>query len=312
MTRAAAEPKYLSEVVTPSGLEVRYAVEPKRKYEVRQAPTSEHDIPDESDGWMEVPSVTTVLEVLDKPALSWWGMTVGAEGVLTLHNMGLLRSVPLGQQRILACAGPVGEGTGLVVAGVEQVVDLLNTHKLTVNHVKRAAGERGQAVHDALEVWANDGTLPDPEMYPPEEQGYVQGLLAFLQDVPSAEPVASEVMVGSVEHGFAGRYDLRFRTTETHRVVKHRTPVRGPQYAELPMGLYLADLKTSKDVYATSHFRQLEAYEGASIECGYEPTDGRGVIHVSREGYYKFVRSKASFEDFLAVLAVWRSNQGLK
>lgn len=297
MTGKTNEPRVFSSE-TPSGIVVEYEVEPKRLYRVNG---------------VEVPSVTTVLEVLEKKALPWWGMTVGVEGTLALHNMGLLRSVQHEKQRILACAGPIGNGAvGLVAAGVDQVVELLNTHKLTVNHVKRAAGARGQSVHDALEVWATDGTRPDPAMHPPEEQGYVQGFLAFLDDVPSAEAVASEVMVGSVEHGFAGRYDIRIRTTEKHTVVKHHTPVKGPQFATLEPGLYLIDLKTSKDVYPTSHFRQLEAYEGASVECGYEPTDGRGVLHVSREGKYKFPRSTATLEDFLCVLAVWRSNQGLK
>ena len=311
-----AEKQTVFTVETPSGIEVLYQSEPKRLYKVRRTVCREcdgggagcpgcHEL-----NWSEVPSVTTVLEVLDKPALPWWGMKVGAEGVLAMHNMGLLKSVPHQGQQVLACASTDGT-TGLVVAGVEQVIELLTRHKLTVNHVRDRAGVRGTSVHDALEVWANEGTLPDPAMFPPAEQGYVQGLLAFLTDA-KVEPIASEVMVGSVQYGFAGRYDIRLRVLEDCAVVFHRTPVRGPQYAALSEGmLLLGDLKTSSGVYL-SHSRQLEAYEGASVECGYDPTDARGILHVNPDGTYEFVRSKAEFEDFLCVLEVWRSDKRMK
>jgi hypothetical protein len=294
------EPIVVSEV-TPSGIEIEYQVKPKRQYRIRFA-----DEKDEEKDWRVVPSVTTVLDCLAKGGLSWWGQEVGVEGVLKLWRRKLLRS-SFGDG-ILA----INTSEGYQAATVDGVVDLLKKQKLTINHTLGKAAKRGTAVHDALEVWARTGERPIPKMYPLEEAGYIIGLVAFLQDVPSAEPVACEVMVGSLEHGFAGRYDIRFKTTEEHAVVVHRTPVKGPQYAVLKPGLYLGDLKTSKDVYPKSHWRQLEAYEGASVECGYEPTDGRGVLLVGADGTYRFVRSKATFQDFLVVLDVYRSDEGLK
>ena len=306
--------------VTPSGIPIYYQSAPKRLYRVGKKTRLKADSPallgsaqaPDTD-WREVPSVTAVLGVLDKPALPWWGMKVGVEGVIVLHNLGLLRSiVPQGStQQVLACAEPILPGAGLVVAGMEQVVELLKKHQLTVNHVRDKAGDRGQAVHDALEHWAQTGARPDPSVFAPTEQGYVRGLLAFLNDVPSAEPVASEVLVASSEYGFAGRYDLRLRTTEEHDVVVHRTPVKGPQYRRLAPGEYLGDLKTSSGVYP-SHARQLEAYEQASIESGYPETEARGILHVGPEGTYEFVRSWATFQDFRAVLDVWQSDQDMK
>ena len=69
----------------------------------------------------------------------------------------------------------------------------------------------------------------------------------------------------------------------------------------VPAGSYLLDLKTSKRVYET-HFLQLEAYEQASVECGYGPTDHRGVIHVTEDGRYEFVlNTDWTFEDFKSV-----------
>jgi hypothetical protein len=199
---------------------------------------------------------------------------------------------------------------GCIPGDIDVVVALLTEAKLTVNHVRDKAGARGQAVHDAFEAWARTGFKPDPSIYPDEERGYVEGLLAFLDDVPSIEPIAAEVLVASAEHGYAGRYDIRFRTSAEHDVVVHRTK-RKITTRKLAPGTYLGDLKSSKGIYP-SHARQLEAYEQASIESGYEPTDGRGILHVGADGTYEFVRSWATVEDFLCVLAVWQSDEDMK
>lgn len=319
MTDTATQEVPVFTDVTPSGLEIEYVPHPRR-YRLRKPvrlPESSgaggdvHPL-DESE-WVEVPSVSAVLGVLEKKGLPWWGQRIGIEGVLALFNAGMLRPLyEVGAQTGDRAHLTVNTTEGYVQANPDQIVELLTKQKLTVNHVRDRAGDRGTAVHDALEVWAKDGTKPDPEMFPHEERGYVVGLLAFLNDVPSAEPVAAEVMVGSLEHGFAGRYDIRFRTTKEHAVVVHRTPVKGPQFAKLLPGLYLGDLKTSKSLYRESHWRQLEGYEGASVECGYEPTDGRGILLVGADGSYRFGRSKATYEDFLTVLAVYRSNERIK
>ena len=284
---------------TPSGIGVYYQSKPKRLYRISAFPAANED----TTTWEEVPSVTTVLGVLDKPALPWWGMKCGIEGVLALYESGHLYGSGSPETTFLC--------HDWNRATVDSVVALLTERKLTVNHVRDKAGDRGQSVHDAFEAWARTGLKPDPSIYPDEERGYVEGLLAFLADVPSIEPIAAEVLVASAEHGFAGRYDIRFRTYQPHDVVVHRTPKRGPTYRRLAPGLYLGDLKTSKGIYA-SHARQLEAYEQASVESGYEPTEARGILHVAADGTYEFVRSWATFEDFRVVLAVYQSDQAMK
>lgn len=273
---------------TPSGIEVKYTPPPKRQYEIK--------CPGEEE-WRAIPSVTQVLGVLEKKGLPWWGMKVGVEGCVELAERGLLR------RNQNATRGKRG------FPDTDAIVALLTEHKLTVNHVRDKAGDRGQAVHDALENWARHGHMPDPSIYPEEQEGYVRGLVAFLRDVPSAEPTSAEVLVASSEYGYAGRYDLRIRTSKEHEVVVRRTATKVRKRALLP-GLLLADLKTSKGIYG-SHSRQLEAYEQASVESGYEPTDGRGILKVSPDGTYEFVRSWATFEDFRVVLDVWNSEQNM-
>lgn len=305
------KPDPTSVSVTPSGIEIAYWSLPKgqswnrktRWYEIRKGPHSK---------WREVPSVTTVLDVLAKDALTWWGQGVGAEGTATLFNIGLLVSAKTAEgASVLACAGPTGEGTsGLVVAGKQQIVELLKRCKLTTNDVRDAAGDRGQSVHDAFEAWAKQGLMPEPELYPPNEQGYVHGLRKFIEE-SGARAVGNEIAVASIKHGYAGRYDVDILYPEDVEIVVHRTPVRGEQRALLEAGPYLDDLKTSKDVY-DSHFKQLEAYEEARIECGYTPSKGRGVIHVDADGNYKRVPSHAEFSDFKSALGVWKSDVAMK
>lgn len=279
-----------ADVMTPSGIEIRYHWEPKRMYELRPDPVGSASPEDE---WREVPSVTTVLDILNKPALPWWGMEQGVKGLLQLQHY------------------PQLSWDTLKLADPDEIVRLLTAHKLTVNHVRDQASSRGLAVHAALEGWAKDRTIPDPSIFPHEERGYVEGLVKFLEDLSDPSYTACEVMVGSLRHSYAGRYDLRFTVDSARSVVYKHTPVRGAKRADLQPGQYMLDLKTSKGVYL-SHHRQLEAYELASVECGYEPTDARGILHVTADGNYEFVRSVADPEDFVKVLDVWNSEQRLK
>jgi hypothetical protein len=308
-------------VVTPSGIEILYQWEPKRLYRARspERPDGSHNY-----DWREVPSVTKVLEVLDKPALVSWGETIGVDAVLKLVQLGLLHEAKAGASPTRTVLARQDESGQWVVASVDQTKDLMTSQQLRTYQVKEQASDRGNAVHDALEAWAKTASLPDVSIYPEEQLPYVVGLRNFLE-AAQPEPLASEVMVGSITHGFAGRYDVRWRIPKECQVVHHVTPKRGPQFATLKPGVLLTDLKSSKDYYELTHPRQLEAYEEASIECGYDPTDARGVLVVGgyiknpdtkkweqRPPYYKFVRSTAVFEDFRVVLDVWRSNQAIK
>ena len=300
---------------TPSGIEIRYFAKNKdlkikRHYETLHP---EH-------GWVIYPSVTDTLKVLAKDALTWWGQRVGVEGTLKLVEKGILRAqkLPNGQLSLVVPA-KLSDGTaGLMVAGEEQVTELLKQFDLTVDKVRDLAGDRGQSAHDALELFCKDGVIPDPGFYPPDEQPYIIGLRNFILDA-EPETIGSEVMVSSNEHGFSGRYDWRIKISSPKKIVKHATPVKGAQYAMLPKGIILPDLKTSKDAF-DGHCEQLEAYERASVECGWDPTDARAVLVVGPETQgkyalgernYKLVKSWATFDDYRATLSKWQQNQHL-
>lgn len=284
--------------VTPSGLEIYYQSEPKRLYRVRHSEWRERNL---SKDWVEVPSVTTVLDVLHKDALTWWGQGIGIDAVQELVRRELVQIALDGEHKPRLIAIMAG---GPRWATRDDIIALMKLNFLTTNQVRDTAAARGTDVHDALEAWANTGIPPKPEDFDAEKHGYVRGLQAFLVDLGDAvEPVAQEIMVGSLEHRFAGRYDLRIRLTSPRRVICKITDSRQERYmkhATIPEGEGIIDLKTSKYIYDT-HYLQLEGYEGASVECGYEPSDWRAVLHVTPDGFYECARSRASYEDFLSV-----------
>lgn len=214
-----------------------------------------------------VPSVTQILGALDKPALIWWGMQTGVNGLAALHRQGV--EIPWEDP--------------------EGCCKLLTEHKLTVNHVRDTAATRGQSIHDALEAFAATGEIPDLDQFLAEDRGYVQGLArAMLALTP--EFVATEVMVGSAVHGFAGRYDAKC-------VIDGRT--------------VLIDLKTSKRTYPTQML-QMAAYALADAEMGNDPVDGCLVVNVHADGSHEITESYATAEMFLGVKAAWEAMQELK
>lgn len=219
-------------------------------------------------------SVTTILNKAVPKDLSWWGMTIGAEAA----------------KELVARGYDIGDMTD------EALVEAIKQEKLTVQDRMRARGDSGTAVHAALEDYGEHGTIPKLADFPREDWGYVQGLAKFFMTF-EPEIVASEVQVVSVEHEFAGTYDFEARIKA--RLVNGKwTSVGGPGTTFI-----LGDLKTSKWVYPTSHFPQLEAYEQGRVENGREPTEARAVVHVTATGGMNLVPSTFTFADFLTLKA---------
>jgi hypothetical protein len=261
----------------------------------------------------DIPSVTTVKP---EPVLSWWGQRTGVKAMLTLFNTRIVFPVNVyigGRAQLVM--GYTNEAGQPVVAGEEELEELIKKHFLDVNHVRDTAGDRGQSAHDALTVWAMTGDLPDPNYFPPSEQLYVTALRNFLIDT-NPTPVANERLVASWKHGYAGRYDIDVMLDKTVRVLAHHTPSGQDRYKRwvyLEKGLHRWDLKTSKDVYQ-EHGEQLEAYEVAAVESGYDASLERSVIHINAEGQYKCVPVSrwATFDDFKTTLDWWYSNESYK
>jgi hypothetical protein len=129
-------------------------------------------------------SVTSVLGLLDKPALRKWYGAQDATAVLELEREGDLIGIP--SDKAIYVARQKGVGA----------------------EAKRDAGaSRGTAVHDALRAYCEDGTVPALGDFPESVRGYVQGVCSWLVEA-APEPLMTERIVGSPTQLFAGRFDL--------------------------------------------------------------------------------------------------------
>lgn len=233
-----------------------------------------------------LPSVTTILSILDKPGLVWWSERLTAEGCIELARDGELPT------------------------DVEGALGGLARRQLRHFQIKDQKAERGTLSHGDLVHLAAGRALPPLDAYPEDQRGFVRGLAAFLADYrPEIE--RSELMVASPDHGFAGRLDLHARLG---------TAVQ-PNGMSPPGGLGQIDLKTHDRLPRTKpskadpqgrvktpypeHLIQIGLYEVASRECGYAPTDWQGVVRVDAKGNYDFTVSWLEPESALAVLPAY-------
>lgn len=154
-------------------------------------------------------SVTTVLDVLAKPALISWAEDFGARGAIAAQRMGEIPDdLPL-----------------------DEVIERVRFLALGADAQKKRAAQRGLDVHDALEEWTKTGHLPAVTDLAVEQRPYLEGLDAALADL-NPEPIAAEQIVCHPALGYAGRYDLRCRIDGKDTLLDLKTSERGKPYAE--------------------------------------------------------------------------------
>ena len=213
-------------------------------------------------------SVTSALKVLDRPALLNWAEDCGAAGAAALYAMGELEGVPLSE---------VGARVRL--------------HGLGKDAKRDASADRGTLVHRVLETWAREQTVPDLTDFAPELRGYVQGLASWLL-AARPRPSAVERIVGSVQHTYAGRMDLRALLDGRDCVVDLKTNPKGRVYDEAHL--------------------QARAYADAEVECGNPTPEGIVIVAVGEDGNFEMVECEAESGDWLNVLRTYRSISRLR
>lgn len=306
MATKTKEPTGVIEAVTPNGTRLYYQEKPKRLYRLGEPiiPPVDGLGEDYVPPMLEVPSCTTVLDILSSAGLPWWGMQVGIAGV---HKLAKTKEKAALWAAIKKAPGRKVDDNPLVQLLTAKEVGLLTKHKLTVNHVRDQAADRGLDTHSLLEQLIGSGSA-DISQFDPEHQGYYSAVLDAWIDAGWEDSIA-ERMVGSLLHGFAGRFDLETSFPKGGSVMV--TSIE-KDTTERFFGRWRIDLKTSKRVFS-KHALQLAGYELASIECGYEPTDGRAVLHVTPDGHYQFVDvSYATGDQYIAVKEAWSAMRSLE
>ena len=208
-------------------------------------------------------SVTSALKVLDKPALLKWAEAAGAQGAVTLERAGELEGVD-----------------------PSEAIRVVRINGVGMDAKRDAGADRGTAVHKVLEFWAREREVPDLADYPAEVRGYVQGLCSWLLTV-HPEPTGVERCVGSIEHTYAGRMDLRANLHSRDCIVDLKTNPRGRVYDEAHL--------------------QGRAYAIADVECGADPPQGIVIVAVGEDGNFEMVECEAEAGDWFNVLGTYRS-----
>lgn len=197
-------------------------------------------------------SVTTVLGCLDKPGLIYGAEKVTIAGAIALAKDGRLPSA------------------------VPGALSRMKAEELRFWQVWGKKAERGTLAHDDLVALATGAPLPDLDELEPEQRGFARGIANWFAD---ARPrvIEQEQMCASLEHGYAGRPDLYCTIPTLH-----------------PTARFLIDLKTTDELPRDQYdnlkppypemLLQLDGYEPARVESGYEPADYGGVLRVDGSG----------------------------
>ena len=153
---------------------------------------------------------------------------------------------------------------GFIVPSVTQIMKPLSDDEYggIDEAVMRKAAERGSAVHHAIETRINFGFDDIPSEY----AGYLEAFMKFFRDYPIENPKTESVVYNEI-HQYAGSVDL-IATIDGKRM--------------------LIDYKTTASVLMKLVSVQLAAYKKAA-EQGGEQIDGTAVLHLSKDGTYKFI-----------------------
>ena len=215
-----------------------------------------------------VVSVTAILGVLGIEQLAAWGQRTAVAGICELARSRRLYRFD----------------------DEDRIFEALKAHGLTTGGVAAKARALGTTVHEAFALIAGGETVRADD-YPDPEAGYMRALTGGIEALRLRSFVASELVVGSAVHGYAGTLDALIET-------EHR-------------GRVLLDLKTSRGVNDSAHL-QLAAYRAAAVECGHEPPDQCVVLRLAADGSFELLEGRATLEQFFAVKAAYEAITALR
>lgn len=178
--------------------------------------------------------------------------------------------------------------SGQILPSVSEILGVLeNPYGSIPQYVLEHKAKVGKALHKILE-----GSWRIPIDMPEKDKRKAKALAEWVAE-NQPEFLGREVATCSLEYGYAGTWDTLCR------------PRRG-YYRGKSLRL---DIKSSTKLYPDRHFPQLEAYEQCERECGEIVSDIRGILWLPVDRPAIIVESTDSFEDFLVILKVYRSQQ---
>lgn len=166
--------------------------------------------------------------------------------------------------------------------------------------IRDEAGGRGRHAHDLLLRALLDERTSLSDL-PDEFRAWGQAAFRWLL-LRKPKVIQAECMVASVEHGFAGRFDL-FAQIGFERVRVDWKTVTSWAHKRDSEG------KPTDEVlppYAENAL-QLDGYELAAVESGYDPADHGLVVRLGPDGEFDETPVQLDPQRFLGVLAAYRA-----
>jgi hypothetical protein len=243
---AKAPPSFVDQI-TPSGIILRF-YDKAHRYKMGR---TEEEL-------AFYPSVTSVIGKAVPKELSGWGQKIGIEACLAL-----------------AAEHP----KNILIDDYDEIIRDAKARGLLWWQQRDKAADRGVGAHDIFEG-LSAGEVPDLGDVDPKWRGHAQGVFSFWADY-DPKPMISEILVGSLEHGYCGRLDA---------------------VLEIEGRPVLVDLKTSKSGRYNSHHIQLDGYRTALEEGGYVVPDDMWVLRVGEDGEYEIIESPVEKGSFITVL----------
>jgi hypothetical protein len=221
-----------------------------------------------------VPGVTTILGILDKPAIPKWAATQVAEFVANHPDL-------TEQMKQLGGVGPT-------------VAFLKN-----LPWEKRdTAAVRGTDVHNIAERIVHGDQVEVPEHL----VGYVESALAFMDDY-GIEPVLVEACIGSRAYNYAGKLDLIADSK--------RGPTAIYDYKTTASGIY-ATTAWQNAAYAFAEFYNTDL-DGKTVEDALLPLhiEASFGVHLRDDGYsvHRLEFGPHVFREFLNIRAAYEANK---
>jgi hypothetical protein len=220
--------------------------------------------------------VTTLLDGVPKPALIGWGIKSVAEFAIEHKD----------------------EWSGLPKA------DALKLLKGSPYSKRDEAGDRGTAVHNALEALVKG--LPLPEDLTEEEAAYAASATAFL-NARNSKALATEMIVFNRTHGYCGTLDLwDCDDSGTPWIIDYKTssgvyPTHGVQQVAYQRAEWA--LVQKKQVQANG---KVKAWEGKLIPWSRDLCQRLGVVHVGPDHatMYEIADADRLWEIFLQAASI--------
>jgi hypothetical protein len=250
-------------------------------------------------GGPTVPGVTTVLNIVDKPALMWSASKIAAETALYEHSR--KRTIVRRHRKTLTALGKKEREMGFNGSDDEVFIHYCRGE---FRRQWDAKAERGTRVHAVAEAWTK-GESVDVRF---EDSGYVDALEAFHRDC-NPDFIHAELVVLNDIYAYGGRFDA---------IVE----------LDKPYGRFLIDYKTGGHYEASLAMQQV-AYMNGNIATyddegrlgefkALPRLDGARGIYLHEDGTYevvdpfKNISQDLAWEGFQACLKLYNANKAME